>query len=277
MKTRIITAIVAIAVFIPFLYFSNTWAFSLLAVLLCLISAYEILNCLGFLKNTPVAAPTFAVAALIPLLARLIETKTYIIVMSAIMFLYLFAMFAVSVAFHEKIDLKNAVLCAAFSIYVFFGFTSLILLRDMEHGSYIYLITFVAPWMCDTFAYFGGSFFGKHKLIPAISPKKTVEGAIIGTVFGALSVVLYGFIVSLIFKVNANYLALALAGLILTVISQFGDLIASAVKRLFGIKDYGKLFPGHGGVLDRFDSVIAAASFLCVFCAATGNVLSLFS
>jgi phosphatidate cytidylyltransferase len=124
--------------------------------------------------------------------------------------------------------------------------------------------------MSDSFAYFTGRIFGKHKLIPSVSPKKTVEGAIGGVVFGVLTAVVFGFVVSTFFDpdgvITANYLVLAISGMFLSVVSQIGDLIMSVIKRHYNIKDYGKFFPGHGGILDRFDSIIAVSLVMAVIC-----------
>jgi len=259
------------------LIYSHTVAFVILGTLLSVIGACEILKCTSLKKNIPIAASGLAFALAVPLMARFIEGNTYIAYVAAISFLYFFACFTSAVLMHKTTDLKDAMLCAVFTVYTVFGFSALILLRDMEHGKYIYLLAFITPWMCDTFAYFGGSFFGKHKLIPDISPKKTVEGAVFGVVFGAFAVMLCGFIVSKISDAVPNYLALFTVGLILTFISQMGDLIASAIKRIFGIKDYGSIFPGHGGILDRFDSVIAVSCFLYIFCSVAGKSFALFS
>ena len=108
--------------------------------------------------------------------------------------------------------------------------------------------------------------FGKHKLIPDVSPKKTIEGSIGGTLFCVLAMIGYGWIIQCISggAVSANYVALGVSGLFIAIVAQVGDLLMSAIKRTYGIKDYGKLFPGHGGVLDRFDSVLAVALVLIV-------------
>ena len=111
-------------------------------------------------------------------------------------------------------------------------------------------------------AYFGGCLLGKHKLIPEVSPKKTVEGAVCGTIGAALIALLYGWIVSLLSDLEPSYLLLFISGILVSVLAQCGDLIMSLVKREHGIKDYGRLFPGHGGVLDRFDSVLISAPAL---------------
>ena len=122
---------------------------------------------------------------------------------------------------------------------------------------------FIGSWVSDTGAWFFGRLFGKHKLIPEVSPKKTVEGAVGGVLSAALAFVLYGFIIHRIdASLSPNYLILAVSGVICAIVSQFGDLIASLVKRHYGIKDYGNVFPGHGGVMDRFDSVLLVSPVL---------------
>ena len=122
--------------------------------------------------------------------------------------------------------------------------------------------------MTDIFAYFTGRFLGKHKLIPAVSPKKTVEGSIGGIIFCVISTIVFGLIVENFFigSGKANYIVLAVSGIFISVVSQMGDLIMSVIKRHYGIKDYGKLFPGHGGILDRFDSVMAVSVILAGIC-----------
>ena len=150
--------------------------------------------------------------------------------------------------------------------------TSVVNIRYMENGNYFYLLIFIGAWVCDTFAYFTGRFLGKHKLIPAISPKKTIEGAIGGIIFTMGAFALYGFILRSAFDFEMSYIELIIMGLVVAIVSQIGDLVASAVKRQYEIKDYGFLFPGHGGVLDRFDSVMLVSPFLFILL----SVLSLF-
>jgi len=125
---------------------------------------------------------------------------------------------------------------------------------------------FIGAWVTDTFAYFTGMLLGKHKLIPDVSPKKTVEGSIGGTLFCAVAFVVFGVITNTWFGTDANFLLLAIGGVFIAVIAQIGDLIMSVIKRHYGIKDYGKIFPGHGGMLDRFDSVLIVSLGLAVMC-----------
>ena len=161
-------------------------------------------------------------------------------------------------------DLARAMCVAAFVALAWLRYR-------VPAGNYVYLICFIGAWVTDTFAYFSGYLFGKHKLIPDVSPKKTVEGSIGGTLFCILAMIGYGWLVQLISggAVSANYLVLGISGLFIAVVAQVGDLLMSAIKRTYGIKDYGKLFPGHGGVLDRFDSVMAVAVVLAVISSIT--------
>lgn len=132
--------------------------------------------------------------------------------------------------------------------------------RTMNDGVYLVWLIFLSSWGCDTFAYCTGMLFGKHKLAPVLSPKKSIEGA----VGGAAGAALLGFLYAALMGGNMTHLdnpmaSCAIACGIASVISQIGDLAASAIKRNHGIKDYGHLIPGHGGIMDRFDSMIFTA------------------
>lgn len=135
-------------------------------------------------------------------------------------------------------------------------------IRIAEDGLFAIWLIFLCSWGCDTCAYCVGVLFGKHKLAPVLSPKKSIEGAIGGVVGAALLGCIYGAVVSRHLVMNNAPLYFAIICAVGAVISQFGDLIASGIKRQHGIKDYGKLIPGHGGILDRFDSVIFTAPMI---------------
>ena len=143
---------------------------------------------------------------------------------------------------------------------------------------YIYLLAFVGAWVPDTFAYFTGMLFGKHKLIPDVSPKKTVEGAVGGVVFCVLAFVGFGLLYNNLWVIEGGgklpLWIMAVMGVLVSIVSQIGDLSLSLLKRKYGIKDFGKIFPGHGGVMDRFDSVLAVSIMLLV-CFTALSVLGL--
>ncbi len=265
MLTRILTAIVAIAVFLPVLYFSHTPVFAAVLALLSLIAVLEMLRCVGLWRRFALTVPVCLTAAVLPLLpywlARADMERAMVLAALALM-IYAFAVMTFS---KGKIKLEDASVALTATAYVIACFTALSVLRyGVDEGKYVYLICFIGAWVTDTFAYFTGFLFGKHKLIPDVSPKKTVEGSVGGVVFCIASMLLYGYIISILTKgtLTPNYLLLGASGLAISVVSQIGDLLMSAVKRQYGIKDYGKLFPGHGGVLDRFDSVLAVALVL---------------
>ena len=135
--------------------------------------------------------------------------------------------------------------------------------RQMNFGVYIVWLIFLCSWVCDTCAYFVGVLIGKHKMAPILSPKKSIEGAVGGVVGTGLLTVLYGNVIKDTMGLDTNgIVALAVICMIGALISMVGDLTASANKRNYDVKDYGTLIPGHGGILDRFDSVIFTAPII---------------
>lgn len=262
MLKRTITAIVAIAVFFPFLYFSDTFMLPLAMSILGLAAAYEMVGCVGLRKNVWIAVPSYLLAIVLPQISLMTDEPLPVVFF--VCMIYMIFVFAATVFSRGKLDFTVAAAAFTGVFYVTVAFTSIVWLRGI--GKYFYLLVFIGPWVSDTFAYLCGRLFGKHKLIPEVSPKKTVEGAIGGIVFAAISYVIYAMIVSIMndCTLESDYLVMALAGALVSVISQIGDLIASVIKRRFGIKDYGWIFPGHGGVLDRFDSVLLTAPVLYI-------------
>lgn len=266
MLKRIITSVVGVVILIPVLWFSDTYLFVGAMSLVSVIGCFELMRCIGVHHNYAIAMPQYIIAVAMPLLMRLgggmgywLQTAIFVHIV------YMMYLLAASVFSHGKIKVGMAMTAFAVCLYINVGFSSIVLLRDYKDvGVYIFLLAFIGAWMTDIFAYFCGMAFGKHKLIPDVSPKKTVEGSIGGIVFCSLGYVIYGLIAANAFEVEMNIIALAVFGVIISVVSQVGDLSASLIKREYGIKDYGSLFPGHGGVLDRFDSVLAVSSVLMV-------------
>ena len=290
MQTRIITAVIALGVFAPFLIFSGTPAMLVFASAMSVVAVCELFACVAHgriecesksrealtsprrLWRCAVALNPFALvpsaifAAVLPVIARYALGINFYRYIFVLFFTYMFTLLSIAVFMIKTYPVADAAFEIVMTLYISYGFSSLVLLRDMRYGAYVFLIAFLIPWMSDAGAYFIGSLFGKHKLNPAVSPKKTVEGAVGGVASGTLSVLLYGVIIQLFFNLEPQYGWLAFAGFVISVASQCGDLIASLIKRHYSVKDYGRIFPGHGGVLDRFDSVIAAAPFLYILC-----------
>ena len=132
-------------------------------------------------------------------------------------------------------------------------------IHSQDAGRYLILLPFVIAFLSDTGAYFAGYFFGKHKLAPVISPKKTVEGLVGGVITAILGVVIYCVILRFAFDFEVNWICVPAYGLLGSLAGVFGDLCFSVIKRQTGIKDYGNLIPGHGGIFDRFDSMVVVA------------------
>jgi phosphatidate cytidylyltransferase len=135
-----------------------------------------------------------------------------------------------------------------------------------KHGLFLVVLTLCGAWLADTGAYFSGTFFGRHKLCPNISPKKTVEGFIGGTITNGLIFILVGLLYGkVITDLPMDYFLLFVFGMCCSVVGLLGDLSASLIKRQYSIKDYGNIMPGHGGILDRLDSFIMTVPFVIVF------------
>ena len=143
-------------------------------------------------------------------------------------------------------------------LYVAVFFSFIVFINNKVYGEYLVWIIFIASWVCDTSAYYSGRFLGKggkHKLAPKVSPKKTVEGALGGLLGSAIGCTVYGYIISR-YGVSIPLYHYSIIGVLCGIFGQFGDLIASSIKRFVGVKDYSNLIPGHGGILDRFDSIL---------------------
>ena len=262
MLTRIITAAIALLIFIPALFLSHTVFFDIFIAAGSFIGTIELLRCVGLLNKYAISAPSMFVSFIIPLLFRYVSNEAIMLIVIAYLFYLLYA-----AVFARKQNTTNDIaMCFFATVFVTISFTSIIITRQLPHGDIIYLMIFIGAWSTDTFSYFAGRLFGRHKLIPDVSPNKTVEGAIGGVVFCSLSFVVYGFIIARLNNIKAepDYLILACAGVATAVIAILGDLSMSAIKRNYKIKDFGTIFPGHGGILDRCDSVMAVAPIIMI-------------
>lgn len=292
MKTRILTAIAAIGVLIPCLIWSDTALFPIACGIVALIALFEITGCIGIRKKWLLSVTTFLYGAFISALVTsyfmnvksspipysiFSDEKTMVMIFAAT-FAYVFLIFCFTMLSLGEIKFLQAAELIAWTVYIMIGIMSVALLRRQGHaGVYLYGLIFIGAWMTDTGAYFVGVLFGKHKLIPQVSPKKTIEGAFGGILGCIAGFTLYGFIIQSVSEVKVNYVAMILLAIVISIVSQFGDLVASYIKRERGIKDFGFIFPGHGGVLDRFDSIIAVAPTIYFITYFTANSFPIFS
>ena len=285
MKQRVITAIILCLVAIPVCIFSGTIVFPIAMAFIGFMGVYEMLGCMGTRKNLLITAPLYVAALVAPFIVRYtynaafadrlsagmsyrpIRTYDGLLVAFLIYALYLLAVWVFSYEKNQKVDMNKILASVLVSLYIIGATSSIVMVRDSLGGEYYWYFIFIGAWITDTFAYFTGMLFGKHKLIPNVSPKKTVEGAIGGAVFCMIFFVGYGAIVNSLTPYNISLGLIALAGILSALVSMIGDLSMSVIKRTYGIKDYGKIFPGHGGVLDRFDSILAVAIVIALFLA----------
>ena len=276
MKTRIITALVGIVVLIGVLFTFDTLVFNLVIAAITLLAIHEIYSALGFEKKDWLLYAVMVPYTLLIMLSsyqvcrRLVMPASFLLVLFYAIYL---------VVRNGDISYQKASGLVMFSAIVVFCFYSFIRLKELlpvetygYDAVFFILLILCFAWGGDTCAYFAGRAFGKHKLCPVVSPKKTVEGAI----GGVLGTMVFGVVATLIYSMAANrmeaftrsnigvsmYVIIALLGCIAAVLGIYGDLFASVVKRQCGIKDYGTIFPGHGGILDRFDSVMFIAPFV---------------
>lgn len=257
---------VLVALFAVLIAFSGTLLFPIALAVLAAIALGEIANCIGFLRTWWISIPIMTLGAAAVILAWFFDADLFVKYACFGALVIMICVFAASVFARGKFNFSELSALFVCTVYIVAAFASIVLLRRSPDGEYLYLLVFIGPWVCDTFAYFTGFLFGRHKLIPEISPKKTIEGSIGGMVFCTASYLLFGFIVESLGGHDANYILLAVAGFSVSVVSQIGDLIASLIKRQHNIKDYGRIFPGHGGVMDRFDSVLPTAILLYIIC-----------
>lgn len=257
MLTRIISGVIGAALMIGVLLFGGVWGVAAAMALAGAAAVFELLRAAGFGWGERLPAMVMAAAA--PLLY--IWCPTALLLAAGVYWLYVMVLCVVR---HAALPVERGALMWLLPTAAVAGFTAVTALRGMEEGLFYVFLALVIPWLSDTGAYFTGVAFGKHKLCPVISPKKTVEGLIGGIVFAMLAAAATGWLYSLWcgHPVGLNRWGILLAAAVGAPLSVFGDLFASVIKRRFGVKDYGNVMPGHGGVMDRFDSVLPVAIWL---------------
>lgn len=266
MVTRIISAAVGIAIAICVLILHSTPFFNLVVAALAVIMLFELLSagkCLQYKFHSGVC---LAFAAAMPFLLEYTEGMEIIYIFGTSCILLLFVGY---IANHKAMTFEKIAYMFTVSLLTTLPMCCLVSLENADslHGVCYIVLCLAGAWLGDSGAYFVGTFFGKHKLCPEISPKKTVEGAIGGVVTVGIVFAVYAFFYQLVqeqrgYVFEVNYIYLVIMGIICGVLGIIGDLSASLIKRQYGIKDFGNIMPGHGGLMDRFDSVLFVAPFM---------------
>lgn len=258
MKQRILVAVIFVPLLFAVMFFAPAWAFAVVTALIAALSAWELIAAVGAGARKRICLYG-AVGAAAVQAGVLLGRGDY--VFRIVLFLLMVVMFVEAIrAFAGEHPIPFAQIAAV----IFAGgvmacfLSSLLSLKLYENGRLWVLIPFVSAFVTDGGAYFVGVFLGKHKATPHISPKKTYEGFAGGLVIGTAAVVLYGLILTLC-GIAVNFAAMTVYGLAGAVVTEIGDLAFSMIKREYGVKDYGHLLPGHGGMLDRFDSMVFTA------------------
>lgn len=260
MKVRIMSAIVGLALLAVVLLFFNTIVLNIALMLIGMIAVWELLHATGVTHNPFLTVLGLAVAAVIPFIPY--DQVSKYLTFYALP--YMGVLFVILLLTHRATRVEHIAMTAVFSMAVPFAFSTAVYLRDIHGwlGGFFYiLLALGGGWLSDTGAYFTGNLFGKHKLAPEISPKKTIEGAVGGVVTCALGYLLIAYLFQkgcafYQMSLEVNYLYVLILAPVASVSGIIGDLAASIIKRQYGIKDFGHIMPGHGGVMDRFDSVL---------------------
>ncbi len=255
MKTRIIAAAALLPLLLVVLLVLPSVFTGILFGLLAAIGTYELLWATGFVKNVRLIIYCAIMALFLGLWSSLQLSQAWLILA---LVLFAAALYGELLASHAKLPYQQVCICFVAGLVIPLMLTSIARIRSLNNGVFYVLLPFVMAFSSDTGAYFAGRAFGKHKLAPVISPNKTVEGVIGGVAAGVAVMALYTLVLQL-FGFQVNYLYAVVYGVVGSLAAVFGDLSFSAVKRQTGIKDYGNLIPGHGGVLDRFDSMTVVA------------------
>jgi len=267
MLKRTITSAAGILLLVLVFWVSERAPFvvNLVISLVAVLAVVEFLTATGQKKKAGILIPSGIYALLMPAMPFLEEIEKLDSALSACVVLtlfYAFFLFTYMILHHASIQYHEIASTLLFVLFIVSSLTVLPAVYSMGNrtnsGAFYVVVLLVAAWAADIGAYLVGTFFGKHKLIPEVSPKKTVEGLIGGVVFNIACMLLIAWIYDAFLSAGGevHYLIFALAGLVGALISTVGDLSFSLVKRSHGVKDYGKIMPGHGGILDRIDSLV---------------------
>lgn len=264
MKIRIISAIVLLALFIPALIFGGVF-FSILMLLAAMMGLHELLSLRKTKKEFPIFMELFAYILVGFLTISNYQSKTLYYLMDYRMMAFMIFAFLTPMVFindTKKYNLNDALFLIGSTLFIGLSFNLLILIRNfsLEYVLYLFIITIIT----DTFALLTGKYIGRYKLAEKISPKKTIEGLIGGTIMGTFAGAIY-FHVAIDLALNMGIVIFVTMSL--SLIGQLGDLVFSSIKRYYNKKDFSNLIPGHGGILDRLDSIIFVVLAFILFLA----------
>lgn len=256
MKTRIISAAVLVPLLIILvMVLPQIFAAVIFGVLLA-IGVYELLYRTGLVRHIRMVAYSAVAAFAISIWSYYGAIHGFLMIGLVVFTILLFSEMMID---HIKVQVEMVSMCLLAGFLVPYLLSALIRILVSNNGRFFIVIPFTIAFLSDAGAYFVGLRFGKHKLAPVVSPNKTIEGMLGGILFAMIGTFLYALILRFGMKFRVNFAMSILYGFVGSIVGVFGDLCFSIIKRQTGIKDYGNLIPGHGGFLDRFDSLMMVA------------------
>ena len=263
MVTRILVAVVLAPLFFVVLFFLPPIYLALLMSAICAVASFELLRATKVAHHNGMYVYTALAAALIPGGCLYWGYGSWYV--RAVALFLMVTLFSLAIKLYgtdRAIKTEQIMICLFGGLVIPLFLSALVELKAMDHGKYLVLLPVICAFLTDAGAYFAGVFLGRHRGITLVSPKKSLEGYIGGILSGALFLLLYGVILQQFARIEVSLPIMAVYGLLGSAITELGDLSFSFIKRQYGIKDYGTLLPGHGGMLDRFDSMTFAAPLL---------------
>lgn len=264
MKKRVLSGILFILIWIAILVINNDLFDTVIVVGICLIAMYEYNRAFKKVEYNPVSWIGYLACFTLFGMGGIISAEYKIMLMKIIIPLSLISLFTYIVISRTKRTVIDIAITVFSIVYIPFMFSFLKLILNMPSGRIFILYVLCGAFVSDTFAFIVGSKFGKTPLAPEISPKKTVEGSVGGIVGVIIAFVIITLVANRYFSLNMSVIYWVLVALAASIAGQFGDLTASAIKRFCKIKDFGNIMPGHGGILDRFDSLMFVAPIVYI-------------
>lgn len=260
MLRRIKTSVVLVVALVVILMFSDTPVLNVAVALVSLVAVRELYNA-SLKDKQPLLLLPGSVFALVYPFGEYLPLPTGLYVYALIV-----AIFLVVLRHHEEVHVRDGAMAFLCAYLVTVFLTCIVGIGRLPYGEFYVYLVFLIPWASDSLAYLVGSAIGKRKMCPTISPHKTVAGGVAGLTGGPIIVLLFAALMKYVFMAEVSHLAFfVITAAVCSAISEVGDLSASILKRQYGIKDFGHIFPGHGGMMDRFDSVIFVAPVVYYF------------
>ncbi len=259
-KTRVLSAVVLIALVLVALFYASEWGVTLLVGGVTYAVMYELTKVFNLKEKLSLTVINFIFATLFMAIPYIVSVN----LLFPSIVLYIISLLTTAVVNNKKVTFQDV--CS--SVFLVFYSVALLMhltfLRRLDNGVALLVLALLGAYITDSGAYFTGMVIGRHKLIESISPKKTIEGAIGGIIATVIAFIVYGFVMEHLDH-SVNFIYLIILSVLCAVVAQIGDLSASVMKRSYNVKDFGNIIPGHGGMVDRVDSLMFVAPVVYYF------------